>query len=148
MVVVALKDIARDGEVKERSTREWLVESIDRSGLLGSLFFTDTGQASLTGHSLQALTSGAGKVTRYQERGFESLLGPIYGGLSKQVMQLSSSIWDGYLTKSDLTRLKRTLPYQNHLMLNYALNSLVDDMAERRNLPATLREAQRIYGEE
>ena len=148
MIVTALKDLARDGEVKDRSTRAWLTEAVDRSGLLGSLFFTDTVQAGITGHSLQAITSGAGKVSRYQERGLEGLLGPIYGGISKQAMQLSSNIWDGYLTENDFTRFKRALPFQNHFALNYALNSLVDNIAESRNLPKNLREAQKIYGEE
>lgn len=148
MIVTAMKDLAAHGEVKERSVGEWIVNGIDRSGLTGSLFLSDTIQASVTGHSLQALASGGRVSSRYQDRGFEAALGPIVHGIPDKIMSLGSSIWDGYQTKQDYVRLKRTLPWQNHPAFNYILNKVVDSYAERYNLPENYREAIRQESQE
>jgi hypothetical protein len=115
---IHLKDLVAGREGKERTTREWVREGIDRSGLLG-LYFDLEGMAGAfsSGMTPSALLTGS-EPSRYASRNaLARIMGPSAGTL-QQAVELTSNTSKhlrehGEITTRDLHRAVKMTPFLN-----------------------------------
>jgi len=116
MVSYAFKVWDRGGELSD-DPRTWILEGVDRSGVLAVLSEVNQISNKMTrgAVSLQAL-AGAPPLTRYASA---NVLGVVAGptvGTVADVSQVVGSAANGEWTKSDSRALRRMIPYQNLLL--------------------------------
>lgn len=116
--VTQLKD-AIAGRDKPKTAAEALVEAVDRSGVLGIPLEINNLADKFSGHriSLQAMVGGS-ESRRYASRNsLQAAFGPVYGSLADTVLNTADmgsrvAVGDD-VTKSDVHRMRRALPFQN-----------------------------------
>lgn len=129
----ALRDISSAGEVKERTTPQWIAEAVDRSGM-ASIFFEMDGMAEkvLGVGAVSALTGQ--EVSRFAQRDVAGqVLGPTAGLVFDTIPSAAAGLLKGQFTQSDLHRFRRLFPGQNVFYVRY----LLDQAEEAANLPQT-----------
>jgi len=137
------RDIAADGEVKDRTAREWAVNAVDRSGVLGLLMEGDSllGKAGVysaaTGGRVQSLAQAAAgtEPERYQGR---SLLASVLGPSASQIESIKdvlNAFGEDTMTTADMHRLRRLMPGQNLFYLQYLLNRAEEGLSDNLGLP-------------
>lgn len=137
---VAVRDLATGGEVRERTTRQWILNAIDRSGVLGILAEADTLQGRVTGHSLQRMLAGE-DADRFAARSvIQQALGPA-AGLIENSFKASRQLGDGYATQADIAAMRRLLPFQSLPGLSVAFRELESGIAREFYLPRNRAEA-------
>ena len=127
----------REGSTKDWSTDKWIMEGIDRSGLLPAIMIFNnpwekiglpglgTAVTNLTGNEMQPLT-------RYAARGVvSSVLGPTVGSVEDATMAIHS-ITSGNANANDIHRLRKLLPFQNTLIIKDLLDQ-IDPKVQERN---------------
>ena len=95
----------------------WLVEGIDRSGIMPVI---------MEASNMLGLTDRAvgQPLSRYASRNsFGKLLGPSFGA-GQDAFQLKESIFNGELTESDIKAIRRNIPMQNIFYLRWLFNEL------------------------
>jgi len=133
---VALRDIAKDGTVQERSERQWAVSAIDRSGIGFLLFEMDSIVDKTSGGNVSLQRALAGEeLQRFTTRGpLSQIGGPTVGLLESSLPSgfdaISETLGDGTFTDDDAKDLLRLLPGQNH----FAVRALLDE-ATRATFP-------------
>lgn len=138
---VALKDLGRTGEIKERPAREWVVNAIDRSGLLGIAVEADNLQGMFTGHSVQRMIAG-NAADRFARRSVvEQTFGPT-AGLIRDVQAAVGQLSDGHATRADIAALRRLAPFMTLPGLSAGLRELEAGIATTFYLPRTAAEAR------
>lgn len=126
----ATLDFASFGEVQDRSARQWVVESVDRSGILGLLVEADALTSKALGVSPLTAISGE-EISRFQSRNFAGqLAGPAAGALNDLALAARGVIEDDF-TQADLRKLRRLAPGQNLFYVRY----LLDQLTQATGLP-------------
>lgn len=138
----ALRDIARDGKVEERSPNQWAVEMVDRSGLIMPLVELDTmlNRAAHTPSIVQALAGE--EPSRFAGRNkLDIFLGPTAGTIEDAGLLSGASfarVLEGEeFTTSDLHRARRLLPGQNLFWLRGVLSKIEEGAGEALDLEDT-----------
>jgi hypothetical protein len=147
-----LRDIASDGQVQDRTAREWAVNAVDRSGVLGLLMEGDSllGKAGVwstlskplpTSMEFQSLAQLAGgtEPTRFVGRGsLAQALGPTAGKI-EEISAALAGIGAGNLTAADLHKVRRLVPGQNLFYLQWLFDQAERKTAEGLGLQARQR---------
>ena len=112
-VSTMLKDFTRLSEVEKRDPEEWLVEAIDRSGIIGLLFEANATMNVATGGrlSIDSLVS-ENKYKKWRTEKSQ-LFGPVFGGAALDLLDAGSGIITGDVKRSDVYKIWNNLPFQN-----------------------------------
>ena len=129
-----IRDVAANGEVKDRTAREWAVDAVDRSGVMALFMEGDALMDKFTGYSASRAVAGR-EPSRFQDRGkLAQLLGPTAGAIE----DLSDAVLgatNGDFTQTDLRRIGRLVPGQNVFYLNYLFNQAEEGLGDAMGLP-------------
>lgn len=126
----ALLDLAQDGEVKDRSARSWISESLDRSGALGIL--TEMDAISNKGLGVSPLTALAGEeASRFRSRNLLGQIGGPLAGAVQDTVNAARGAIDRDFTQGDLRKIRRLAPGQNL----FYLRALLDRLEQEAGLP-------------
>lgn len=121
MLGTALRDFFKNGEIEDRSPSDWIVNSIDRSGVL-SIFM----EAALMSEKATGWWSRmAGKEPQRLET--RDVLGQVLGpsvGLLEDATKAARAFADFSATDQDVDRLARIGPGLNHFALRYWLDQV------------------------
>jgi hypothetical protein len=75
------------------------------------------------------------QMSRYQSRGaFGSLFGPSFG-LGEDAAAVIGSVSANEMTRADLAKLRRMIPYQNLFYLRHAFDAVESGVADSLGLP-------------
>lgn len=113
MVTYAFKTWDRGGELSD-DPATWVLEGVDRSGILGVLSEINqlSGKMTRGTVSLQAL-AGKPPLTRYASANVMGVLAGPTVGTVKDVAQVTGAASTGEWTPSDSRAMRRMIPYQN-----------------------------------
>ncbi len=140
MMSQALRDLAADGRVENRSARAWIYHGIDRSGLLGIVSEADAMAGMTTGWSVSRLISGE-LPPRFRERtALDQALGPT-AGLIDAGLAAAKTWTDGKVDQRDLWVLRTLMPLRNWFATNYLLDELTGYQAHQDEQRAKARAA-------
>ncbi len=114
MMGVALRDIVADGEVKERDTRMWVREGIDRSGVLAHMMNLDSILGKATGINAQRLLTGQ-EAERFQGRSLVGQLGGPTAATIDNTARALRGLADGTVTGADVHSVRKVIIYNNFL---------------------------------
>ena len=135
VVGTKLRDIAAARDV-DRSPEQWVVEGVDRSGVMSMFFEFDALSEKFAGASPTKFVTGE-PVSRFASRGrLAQLLGPT-AGLVEDVADATSGFVKGDVVQSDLHRLRRLVPGQNLFMLRALLDRVEEGAAKSLGIPKT-----------
>lgn len=136
----AIKDIISKGEIKERSTIEWLKIGVDASGITGIIPEIESYAEAATSGVFNVENLLSGKVEkRYggSERGLKAL-SPSFGLLTDASQAfggiLSSAFQGRPLNSTELGAARRIGPYQNNLMFRKGYDFVEDSLRKRWGL--------------
>lgn len=135
-LATALRDITRDGEVKDRTPAEWANEAMDRGGILSMLYEADSISNKLTfgNVSLQGAL-GLKETSKFQSRdGVGQLLGPSAGTVS-ELSRAATGVFEGEFTKADMRAIRRIIPYQNFFVFTRIFSALEEEIAAASGIP-------------
>jgi len=130
MLTYYLKTIGAGKEPSE-DINKWIVEGIDRSGYLGILMEVNNISEKVTGGKvgINALIDGE-VMSRYASRNITStLLGPTLGQV-QDATSISSAIFKGEITETDVKDFRQFLPYQNLFYLRFIFDEMQDSLKE------------------
>lgn len=131
-----IKDLAANGEVKERTPEQWAVEAVAASGLISIPFEMDTALDKGTFGTFSAQRAITGDETsRAAER---NAIGQIAGpgfGLVEDVIGAVGNTFRGDFTQSDVHRIRKILPYQNVIYLRGLLDQIEEFIGNQAGLP-------------
>lgn len=125
MLSVALRDLARDGQLKKRSPGEWFVEGYDYSGLAGWMMEPNNIAEKISGQQfgLRPL-AGQEAASKYASRSrADALLGPSFGFLS-DATRITGAALKGELTHGDVQAVRNQIPAQNLIWFRGAMNRM------------------------
>jgi hypothetical protein len=134
----ALRDFASGhGErTRERSAGKWVVDSIDRSGILSLYMEFDQLSGKLTGMSPANAIAGEAP-SRFAARGLAGqALGPSFG-LATDLATTTRGVVEDEFTQSELHKIRRLLPGQNVFYTSWLFDQLEKGISESANLPET-----------
>lgn len=117
-----VRDLAAHGEVKDRSAEEWIIDAVDRSGVLAPLMEMDNVSRAFTGRSIFG-----SPVSRYAGRGRSGvLLGPSGDFVMDDLGDMMTMWADGEYEPRDVQKMMRLAPGNNLPVINGLINSLED----------------------
>lgn len=133
---LSIKDIARDGQVRDRTSEQWAVDAVSASGLISIAFELDTvlDKATFGTFSAQRAITGD-QTTRAAER---NAIGQIAGpgfGLVEDTIGAVGNTFRGDFTQSDLHKVRKILPYQNVIYLRGLLDQVEEFIGDQAGLP-------------
>jgi len=132
----ALRDIAKQGKVEERTAAQWANIAVDRSGLIGLLYHFDSGLGAAGLPNLQTTIGGEDR-RRYSDRSLMSYLaGP---GISKgfDAIRGAAAVAQWPLDKRtprpyEIGRLRALIPFQNHFLMVHAFDAIEEASGGRK----------------
>lgn len=136
MLIAYLKaESYKEGITDTWSEDKWIMEGVDRSGLMPVIMMFNNPWERLgmpgMGAAAAAVTGNEAKpISRYAARGTaESLLGPTFGTVADSAaavhsMSAAALSEDGELSKSDIHRMRKLLPFQNLTPLRGIFDSI------------------------
>jgi hypothetical protein len=130
-VSYASKQITSDRPISD-DPRVWIMEAVDRSGMLGYLFDINNIVEKATRGTIgaSALTGGP-QMSRYASRNvMGSLLGPSFGA-AQDVLQVVGAASTGDVSESDIRATRKLLPYQNLFYIRRLLDSVEQDVNQQ-----------------
>lgn len=134
----ALRDMTARGEVRERSPRQWAVDSVDRSGAFSLFFELNAMSEKFLGVSPTSVFTGR-EVSRFAGRGaLSQALGPT-AGLFEDTGLFLRDILKGEPTQATLRRGERLFPPGNLFYTRFIMEAL----NQASGLPET-RRARRL----
>jgi len=133
MMGVALRDIVSDGKVKERDTRMWVREGIDRSGVLSHMMNLDSILGKATGVNLQRTLTGQ-EAERFQGRSLVGQLGGPTAATIDNTARALRGLADGTVTGADVHAIRKTIPYQNFLATKWLFDSVENGIVDQYGL--------------
>lgn len=124
MLIYYLKTLAAGKEPSEDPAK-WVVEGIDRSGVLGIVMEANNISEKLTRGKVGINGLIGGEVmSKYASRGIvDTLAGPTAGQM-KDIATITAAISTGEIKESDVKAFRRMIPYQNTFYLNGLFNQL------------------------
>lgn len=123
-MATVIRDIAKDGQPKDRDARDLIVNGIDRSGALSLFVELDAVADKLTGGHGAMSTLAGKEPQRFQSRGFAGqLAGPSFGMLD-DAQKMTTAFFDGEATQKDLDRGVSMIPGQNVFYIRWMLEQL------------------------
>lgn len=116
---------------------DWVMEGIDRSGILGFFGEINNITEKLTGGKVGIRPIiGAKPATRYINRNhLETALGPTAGLFQDFGELVQSASSHGNLTQGDLNKIRRHIPFQNALGFRYLFDSITEGTGDLFNVP-------------
>ncbi len=112
--------------------KDWVVEGIDRSGVLGIMMEANNTIEKISNNSygvrpmLGTSTPGSRFASRSRS---EAFLGPSFGSLLETTLKVTGAAADGEEWKeSDTRTLRRLLPYQNLLIFRQGIDKLEENL--------------------
>ncbi len=124
MVVAGIKAKQYGLDTSEWSERKWLVEGVDRSGMLSVLSSINLAAEVVPGNpiSLSALAGGSGISRRQVVNRFGALLGPT-AGLGQDAFT-SLGLATGEADEGTVSAARRLLPYQNIFYMTWLFGQM------------------------
>lgn len=115
--------------------KQWAVEALDKSGLVGWLMDANAILEKATRGKWGASRLTGQQVSRYASRNVTgAFLGPTADAVS-DIFQVSGSIFAGDTTKADLHKARQLLPAQNLFYIRSLLNSVEEATGDTLGLP-------------
>ena len=112
--------------------KDWVVEGIDRSGVLGIMMEANNTVEKLSNNSfgLRPMLGTATPGSRFASRSrSEAFLGPSFGSLLETTLKVTGAAADqNEWQESDTRTLRRLLPYQNLLIFRQALDKVEEEL--------------------
>jgi hypothetical protein len=128
MLAYAVKQKAAGYELSD-DPQTWILEGLDRSGVVSLFFEANNMTEKLTGYGA-ARIFGAAPMSRYASRNqVGGLLGPTLG-LTEDVRQVIASIGTDNYNKSDTRALRRIIPFQNLIYLRRLFDKMEEGVNE------------------
>lgn len=136
MMAYAAKATIAGREVS-KNPQDWLMEGIDRSGMLGIFGEINNITEKVTGGKIGLRPMIGGKpATRYINRNFlETLAGPTAGIVQDAGELMQAAAMHGNLTTSDLNKIRKHIPFQNAIGFRYLFDGAVDEIGDTLGLP-------------
>lgn len=136
---VAMRDIATEGQIKERSQAKWVADAIDRSGIMWIFFEADAILDKMTAGRLSPVQQAIGEQsTRTSASGLVSrVLGP-NAGLIYDFGTATQNAAKGEFTQKDLHRMITMTPLgplQNLLWTRYVFGQMEKSLGQGLGLP-------------
>ncbi len=128
-----LRDVVANRD-KDRSVLQWINEGVDRSGVAAMFYEFDALSEKFAGASPTKFVTGE-PVSRFASRG---LLAQAFGptaGLIEDVASATRGFVQGDLVQSDLHRVRRLVPGQNHFALRVLLDKVEAGAARALGIP-------------
>lgn len=132
----ALKAKLAGKDISENPT-DWLVEGIDRSGVLAAFGELNniTEKLSYNKIGIRPLI-GASPATRYiQRNALETLLGPTAGAVQDTSELFGSMAQHGDWTQGEVQKLRRLIPLQNTLGVRHIFDAISEQISDTLDLP-------------
>jgi hypothetical protein len=133
MMGVALRDLVADGKVKERDTRMWVREGIDRSGVLSHMMNLDTLIGKATGVNLQRTLTGQ-EAERFQGRSLVGQLGGPTAATIDNTARALRGMADGTMTGADVHAIRKVFPYNTFLGTRWLFDSVEQGIVDQYGL--------------
>lgn len=128
MMVTALKDLTIHGEVRERSIEQWIVEAVDRSGII-SLYMELDSLVAKTGAPTPITAFTGESPSRFASRNLiGQLAGPAIGTLEDVARSAGNLLSGENFSASDLHQIRRLIPGQNLFYLGWLFDQLEDSV--------------------
>ena len=112
--------------------KDWVVEGIDRSGVLGIVMEANNTMEKISNNSygLRPMLGISTPSSRFASRSrSEAFLGPTFGSLLETTLRVAGSSTDDHeWQESDTRALRRLLPYQNLLIFRQALDKVEEEL--------------------
>lgn len=126
---VAGKDVSED-------PRKWISEGLDQSGTLGWIFEANNIAEKVTrGRVGLNAAMGLPPSSRYASRNIsDTLLGPSVGTVDDAAAIVGATA-EGKVSRSDLHKARRLLPFQNLFYLRWLLDHVEDEAGDAMDLP-------------
>jgi hypothetical protein len=125
----------RGEDTSEWSTAKHIAEAVDYSGVVAILMEANNTTEKITRGRVGISALTGEQMSRYQSRGaFGSLLGPTFG-LAEDAVAVMGNVSAGEMARSDLSKLRRMLPYQNLFYLRQLFDMVEDGVGDALGLP-------------
>lgn len=126
---VALSDLARNGQLKERDPGEWFVEGFDRSGLSGWLMEVNNVAEKISGQQfgLRPMAGQEPATRSLNQSKADAVLGPTLGFIS-DATRIAGAPLRGELTRGDTRAIRNQLPGQNLFWFRHVFNAAHDSV--------------------
>lgn len=126
----------RGEDTSEWSAAKHVAEAVDYSGVVAILTEANNTTEKLTRGRVGISALTGEQMSRYQSRGaFGSLLGPTFG-LAEDTVAVMGNISAGETARSDISKLRRMLPYQNLFYLRQLFDMVEEGVGDALGLPA------------
>ena len=134
MTSVALRDLVRDGKVDDkRTTRAWVRDGIDRSGVLSHMMNLDAILGKATGINVQRKLTGE-DAAKFQGRSLVGQLGGPTAATIDGTARALRGIMDGSVTGADVHAIRKTVPYQNFLATGWLFDKVEKGLVDTYGL--------------
>tara|TARA_R110000868_G_scaffold1199_2_gene9157 strand:+ start:2503 stop:6666 length:4164 start_codon:yes stop_codon:yes gene_type:complete len=134
MTSVALRDLVRDGKVDDkRTTRAWVRDGIDRSGVLAHLMNLDAIVGKATGVNVSRTLTGE-DAAKFQGRSLVGQLGGPTAATIDGTARALRGIMDGSVTGADVHAIRKTVPYQNFLATGWLFDKVEKGLVDTYGL--------------
>jgi hypothetical protein len=136
MMSYAIKATLAGKETSDKP-QDWLMEGIDRSGMLGFFGEVNNITEKLSANRIGMRPAlGVSPATRYINRNtLETALGPSARVVQDFGTTTQSLSTYGNMTETDLNRWRRYMPFQNAIGFRYLYDGMVDGTSDIFNLP-------------
>jgi hypothetical protein len=126
---VALSDLSRSGELKERAPGEWLIEGFDRSGIPGWLMEVNNVAEKISGQQfgLRPLGGAQPAARSINQSRLDAVFGPTVG-FATDAIRIVGAPMRGELSAQDTRAVRNQIPMQNLFWLRYVFNAAHDSV--------------------
>ena len=132
-------------KAQDWSTERWVMEGVDRSGMLGSIMdsYNTIGQPILSATGFP----GVQPLTRFQQRNVvDRALGPTAGLLTDSIFgalpTAAKTLTGQKPTQAEIKATRRILPYQNYIGLRYLLDGGMNKAFDEFNIPKNKKQTE------
>jgi hypothetical protein len=124
------------GKSTSDDPKKWISEGLDQSGTMGWIFEANNIAEKVTrGRAGINPALGVEGASRYADRNItDTLLGPSVGTVN-DAANIVGSAAEGKLSRSDLHKARRLLPFQNLFYLRWLFNHAEDEAGDAAGLP-------------
>ena len=139
----AARDMISTGEVRDRNTRQWAADAVDRSGAVAMFYEMDAMLEKSLGTSPITAITGQ-EVSRFAGRGVAAqILGPSVG-IVEDAGQAVNAALSGEFTQTDLHKVRRLMPLQNVFYARWMFDQMEQGIARAFNLPKKQPRRRRV----
>ena len=126
---VAMSDLARSGQLKEREPGEWLIEGFDRSGIPGWLMEVNNVAEKVSGQQfgLRPLAGAEPAARSVNQSRLDAVFGPTVG-FATDAIRIVGAPMRGELAAADTRAVRNQIPMQNLFWLRHVFNAAHDSV--------------------